>query len=561
MNWLQQLTLRRFMLVVFGYLAFGFLIHSFRGELYLSVAVETPVFDPCSPSSEDYEEAAGTPAAESAPAPAPPEESEQSANTLKAVPDPAFTQQASATDDKQTKDENPATTDKPAAQPAVTPGMNLVSQKEPYVRVTGRVYRNGQHVPNVTVVAIPSRKPSDCSPVTSVLVYGDSVIVGKTNDTGDFEIIIPLTAATSGSGATSEIQSLRVVAITDRSFFDPFRVETAKIVCLKCSQVVSPATVTSYVYAVILVVAFLLGMVLAVLPISAWSFEWILRTKVTYRAKWKYVCSLVTTVVIVMCIIVQIALFHMHANAAHTSGTNDIRYDKRVFNLGFANVYYGSYVSDQPEQLLLSLTEPESPKTSAACANGCSPAPKPLPVVPTKGLGAPLWVILLGSIGALAFTIRVVISEFESPPAYLDKAYCLEHGPTDGVSVWDDATDGPDLRRRCRRFIELQFFALFSPLASMIVYQTLIAAEAANNVVAVAIIMLASSLAVPAILQSAQRTMESFIAGNNQLNGPSAVPPPANDARLNHDEPPVDTAHPEQPVNDDDRNAENEGAV
>lgn len=354
-------------------------------------------------------------------------------------------------------------------------------------------------------------------------------LAATTDETGKFVLNNIPCALANGSSRNG----IRISATKPWSFASPYWRTDERILCPK-SQAVPSSFVSTYRYVIALVCVFLFGLFAAVIPVRSWSMDGlvrrgILKNAIQYPARLKYVSALTLTTLLSAAILFVLALFHM--------SVGDIfeRPDSvQVVNLGAAYLHRGSYVDKQSPQLLLSLSEPAISRAntcltnSDGVANCCSDSDtgvagtsepvgekgekegaSPGDQATARGLGAPLWVILLGSIGAFAFAIQLVIKETADPPTYLDIPFAAK--APENSSAWQEHPHGKDLRKRCAKFVELQFHSLFAPLAALIVYQMLVTADAAGEFVTVAIMTLASALAVPFILRYAQQGIERFL--------------------------------------------------
>jgi len=205
--------------------------------------------------------------------------------------------------------------------------------------------------------------------------------------------------------------------------------------------------------------------------------------------------------------------------------------EDEVLNMGVAYVFRGTYVKEVAPELLISLTAPPAvkPPTTAAPLTFTPEKPakgegaKDMPTAKSddketkakvaetsavevvRGLGAPLWVVLIGVLGAALFTIGLIIREIKAAP--------------------DDNT----LPKRVPAIIEHQFFLLFAPLGAIFLFQLLVQAGSASQHVTVAIAALASGLLVNWLLKTALTTVHRLIGngeGSEVAHEPSTPPPP-----------------------------------
>lgn len=147
-----------------------------------------------------------------------------------------------------------------------------------------------------------------------------------------------------------------------------------------------------------------------------------------------------------------------------------------VISLGFANVYYGTYVKDLPQEWLFSLTSPDLSPASKSGAN--------------IGFGAPLWVLLVSVLGAGLFTFSLLVSHVRDP-----------------IPVADE----PTYRTKIEELVRHQFYILFAPLGAVFVYQLLVVAGAASAQITVAITILAVGTATNLLLDNAVKKIQDML--------------------------------------------------
>ena len=192
-----------------------------------------------------------------------------------------------------------------------------------------------------------------------------------------------------------------------------------------------------------------------------------------------------------------------------------------VYSLGFADIYYGTYVEGTPGEWIFSLTSPpeveavvRAPRAEDRAESERLPDPparegdddgvdtppaepvagtktedEPDDVEPTrtglplsKGFGAPLWLLLLSTVGAGLFTIQLVIDNLRTPT---------------------DFSKPGQVRERLALLIKHQFYVLFAPMTSIFVYQLLVAAGGASETITVGFTALASGIAMSGVLEKA----------------------------------------------------------
>src|SRR5690606_12158615 len=134
-----------------------------------------------------------------------------------------------------------------------------------------------------------------------------------------------------------------------------------------------------------------------------------------------------------------------------------------VISLGFANIFRGTYVKDQPPEWLFSLTSPWVNVESGVAS----------------GFGAPLWLLLLAVLGSGVFTVALLVKHVKDPI---------------------DFRDDTPFRARVEEIVRHQFYVLFSPLGAVLVYQLMVAAGAGAVQATVAITIFAAGIAVNMLL-------------------------------------------------------------
>ncbi|MBL6600903.1 MAG: hypothetical protein ISP41_18610 [Alphaproteobacteria bacterium] len=176
--------------------------------------------------------------------------------------------------------------------------------------------------------------------------------------------------------------------------------------------------------------------------------------------------------------------------------------------LGFAYVYFDSYVKDASDDWNFSLTAPATipaPKiaeprvdissTTAAAALRAIDHTKP-----ATGFGAPFWVLMLSVIGSGLYTIKLVVDNVRKGSTYSPE----------------------EVRSTAADIIQHQFYILFSPLGSIFVYQTLLLAGIGTKPLTVAIAALASGIALNVVLKKAWDAVAKILQNDqppNSVNG------------------------------------------
>lgn len=166
-----------------------------------------------------------------------------------------------------------------------------------------------------------------------------------------------------------------------------------------------------------------------------------------------------------------------------------------VLSLGFANIYQASYVENTGDEWVFSLTSPPSLAQEDEL---------------DRGFGAPLWVILLTVVGSVLFTISLIVKQAKKP---IEEQARLE------------------VRSRVQEIINHQFFILFAPLGAVIIYQMQVKIEAASSTIAVALVALASGVAINLVLEHTLRLVEGLMrpGGSTVLQRDRRAPTPSQD--------------------------------
>jgi hypothetical protein len=134
--------------------------------------------------------------------------------------------------------------------------------------------------------------------------------------------------------------------------------------------------------------------------------------------------------------------------------------------------FEGTYAKDVPPEWMISFTA--TPAAGSELSPPTDNANKEVPVpagshdVLSRGLGAPLWVLLFAVLGSALFTVVLLVKEIESPRDY--------------------SQDYPDpTQTRTREIVLHQLYILFAPLSGVFLYQILVLADAVTQPVTVAI--------------------------------------------------------------------------
>lgn len=200
----------------------------------------------------------------------------------------------------------------------------------------------------------------------------------------------------------------------------------------------------------------------------------------TFRLRLKYFGSVFLAFLFTFTMIGYISIGLQSVNASSSPG--------EVQALGFANIYYGSYVTDIEPEWLLSLT---SPDFKIAGPGGELDST-------TRGFGAPLWTLLLAVIGAGAFTIFIIVRDIRTP---------LDFNNMEAV------------RGRIQQAVKHQFYILFAPIAAIIVYQVLVLAGAASQYVTVGLATLTAGVGLSTVLDKILRSLHGLFADRSTVSG------------------------------------------
>jgi hypothetical protein len=241
-----------------------------------------------------------------------------------------------------------------------------------------------------------------------------------------------------------------------------------------------------------------------------------------------YIGAVVATLALTATMLFAIGEAYMKVKASVTKS--------QTWSVGFISIFEGTYVKDIPDQWLISLTGlPRDDATNTVgiivpdtaantltkpTAKGDSPpAQQPADRVnPGKtqviqGLGAPMWVVFLGVIGAALSTVTVIVREIKDPPRFY--------------------TDPSKLPECMLSLVQNQFYVLFAPLGAIFVYQALVLAGAAVQPFVVAIAALGAGATLNVLLRLAISKASGALLPDSQKSTidsdepPKKAPPPA----------------------------------
>jgi len=182
------------------------------------------------------------------------------------------------------------------------------------------------------------------------------------------------------------------------------------------------------------------------------------------------VLALAFTVIMIFALSVALSLVNTSAQ------TGD------VLSLGFASIFHGTYVDGGAPEWIFSFTSPGQAIGVAGEGESAAAAAQAV-----TGFGAPLWVLLLGVVGAALKTVQIIVREITDRPDY-------DESKPENVEA---------VRTHIQEIVRHQFYILFAPLGAVFVYQALVVGEAANNAFTVAIAALGAGVSLNALLEAA----------------------------------------------------------
>lgn len=202
--------------------------------------------------------------------------------------------------------------------------------------------------------------------------------------------------------------------------------------------------------------------------------------------------------------------------------------ERDAARLGFATIFKGSYVADLPEEWLVSLTSPPErfhksnpaviDTTPQDAQKTARKSGEPVAAKPSSdtvsGVGAPLWFLFLGTIGAMLLTFDLVITEIGVPPSFAL-----------------DTNSRKELRIRLRKYVQHSFFVLFAPIAGLFLYQLLAQTKISVSPILVGIIALGTGPILPPLLERGARQALQLIQPRPEREAPAEAP--GEDAMVN----------------------------
>jgi hypothetical protein len=253
-----------------------------------------------------------------------------------------------------------------------------------------------------------------------------------------------------------------------------------------------------------------------VCAIVLWGYSCTRRDCIRGKLYAKYLVSVFLAVAFTLTTIMWIstALYKLEI----TRPNNDI------YSIGFITIYKGKYVKDTEKEWLVSLTSPNTktetisisdPMEVAGSGEGDSGSPAKTTEVEVikdiqKGMGAPLWVVLLAVVGASLFTIILMIKTISDLPDYFRKL------DNNGKPLEFNLDDRKKIRKKIEIIVRHQFFILFAPIGAVFVYQLLIISQAAFNQTTVALAALASGVTPYWLLNKALKTVGGILEAKEE---------------------------------------------
>lgn len=200
-----------------------------------------------------------------------------------------------------------------------------------------------------------------------------------------------------------------------------------------------------------------LGLLLGIFLLSLWvAFA---RAKQVKWKRLKHFTSVLLAFLFTLSVICTISsgIYYVHAKGEKGE----------ILSLGYAFLFQHSYADACPKEWIFSFTLPKKVPDSNLSKkevqrSGIGGNHKSI-----AAFGAPLWVILLSVIGASITTVSLIVRETKETPDY----------ENDKHAFW----------QRIQDIVQHQFLILFAPLGAIFVYQSLVAADAVNNSLTVAL--------------------------------------------------------------------------
>jgi hypothetical protein len=205
--------------------------------------------------------------------------------------------------------------------------------------------------------------------------------------------------------------------------------------------------------------------------------------------QWKHYACLTLALAFSVAMITAISLGISYVNSV---GQRD-----QVLSLGFGSLFHDTYVTGHEKDWIFSLTSPTIRSDIGAAANPDSSGAAAEPA-PPRGFGAPLWVLLLGVIGASLSTVQIVVKEITQRPEY--EKYEDNELSQNKLRA--------DVRKHIQDIVLHQFYILFAPLGAIFVYQALVIGDAADSALTVATAALGAGISFNILLQKASGARE-----------------------------------------------------
>jgi hypothetical protein len=323
-------------------------------------------------------------------------------------------------------------------------------------------------------------------PAASVFVvatdgFGNKVgaFAPATKADGTFEVKIgPLTSATAGDRTFSDLQV--TARKTETGYFRDHQMEGTLTVKLKRGGIIQDFRPQ---LRNLVLTLFATSLALAIFtPSQLWA------------ARLQHFASIFVTCVLSASVVVAFG---------YGMSLVDNLPERDAARLGFATIFRGSYVADLPDEWLVSLTSPPdrfrkdtavivpkspNPQNAADAPKLDDPITTRKPSETFSGVGAPLWFLFVGTIGAMLLTFDLVVTEIGAPASF---------GP--------DGNSRRELRLRLQRYVQHSFFVLFSPFVGLFVYQVVAGTRICSAPILVGIIALGTGPILPILLERGVR--------------------------------------------------------
>ena len=224
-----------------------------------------------------------------------------------------------------------------------------------------------------------------------------------------------------------------------------------------------------------------LGLLLGIFLLSLWVA--FVRAK---QVKWKRLKHFASVLLAFLFTLSVICIISSGINYVHAKGKKG-----EILSLGYAFLFQHSYADACPKEWIFSFTLPKKVPDSNSSEKEVQRSGIGGDHKSISAFGAPLWVILLSVIGASITTVSLIVRETKETPDY----------ENDKHAFW----------QRIQDIVQHQFLILFAPLGAIFVYQSLVAADAVNNSLTVALAALGAGPTVNYLLtRSIKLSKDSF---------------------------------------------------